>query len=470
MPRQPGWNHPRLLALSRVILFSGLAVFYVIAASEHARIVNTSKARADQSGYLWDAEQVYFNWHGRQPPWLIGERMRMPGYAAVLALAYNPRMTDPEFFEVAKIWNIRLSVVLLALLAIVFAWELPPLIATNLTLVVAFGYFVFRAGYPQPELLFYTAFFLTFLTCYHLFAPLRPSRLVGLGIIAGVLSGLSDLTKAVMPPFVGLFCAAFVGEAVLSTLWRHQPRVGGSSANTARPSLLWRIAAGAAMAVVFLAVVYPYVANSERVFGQYFFNANTTYYIWYDSGAEARAVLLPLTDTQGVVRVPADRLPSARTYWRSHTVAQILGRLGHGFEDMAIRSYRTFWYLKYLTIYSGLALILIVTNWDAFVAVVQANPGLMAFLVMYGATYSVSTAFFEPTSGTGTTRFLLAHVAPYLFVLSRLFARTPFADTRWRLGPVVVRATYLHALVLLSLGYDLTFTIWTRLMTTYGGF
>ena len=58
-----------------------LSIFYVVAASEHGRRVNTSKARGDQSGYLWDAENVYANWQGRQPPVVIGERNRMPLYA-----------------------------------------------------------------------------------------------------------------------------------------------------------------------------------------------------------------------------------------------------------------------------------------------------------------------------------------------------------------------------------------------------
>lgn len=91
-----------------------LAAFYVAGATRHATSVNTSKARADQSGYLWDAQQVYANWHGRTPPTLIGQRMRMPGYAAFLATFYSPSMTNWDFFEHAKRWNIRLSLGLLS--------------------------------------------------------------------------------------------------------------------------------------------------------------------------------------------------------------------------------------------------------------------------------------------------------------------------------------------------------------------
>src|SRR5262245_53142510 len=144
----PRWA--RVAAL--LVLSGGLAVFYVNAAAEHGRRINTSKARGDQSGYLFDAENVYANWHGRRPPTVIGERNRMPVYAGYLALFYNPRISDPEFFEIAKRANIGLSIALLALLALILVRELPLLPALNLVGVAAFGYFIFKAGYAQSEL------------------------------------------------------------------------------------------------------------------------------------------------------------------------------------------------------------------------------------------------------------------------------------------------------------------------------
>src|SRR5262249_28754821 len=144
-----------------VLVSLGLAVFYVVAAMEHGRRVNTSKARGDQSGYLWDAENVYANWHGRQPTIAIGERNRMPVYAGFLALFHHRDLPDPEFFEIAKKANVYLSLALMTLLAGIFFRALPPLEATNLTGILAFGIFVFKAGYAQSELLFYFLMFVT---------------------------------------------------------------------------------------------------------------------------------------------------------------------------------------------------------------------------------------------------------------------------------------------------------------------
>ena len=122
----------RWRGVARLLVCAALATFYVVAAAEHGRRVNTSKARGDQSGYLWDAENVYANWHGRTPPTIIGERNRMPLYAGYLALFYHSGLSDPEFFDIAKRANIGLSLAVLALLGVLFARQLPAHAAINL--------------------------------------------------------------------------------------------------------------------------------------------------------------------------------------------------------------------------------------------------------------------------------------------------------------------------------------------------
>ena len=139
----------------------------------------------------------------------------MPVYAAFLALFWNPALSNDDFFDRAKRWNIYLSVALLAMLAAVFVRYLPPLPAANLTLVVAFGYFIFKAGYTQSELLFYFLFFLTFLFFWEILA--RPGGLtvtVLRAVAAGAMAALAYLTKAAMLPLVGIFVALCVYDAL----------------------------------------------------------------------------------------------------------------------------------------------------------------------------------------------------------------------------------------------------------------
>ena len=160
----------------RVVLLVALAVFYVSAATEHARLVNTSKARGDQSGYLWDAQNMYGNWHGSTAPMLIGERNRMPLYAAFLARVLESRRSPTTTSSSGR--SAGTSICRSG------CWRCSrrcsrticlPLPSTNLTLVVAFGYFIFKAGYTQSELLFYFLFFITFLLFWEILA--RPAGL-----------------------------------------------------------------------------------------------------------------------------------------------------------------------------------------------------------------------------------------------------------------------------------------------------
>src|SRR5262245_66459151 len=104
----------------------------------------------------------------------------MPLYAGYLALFYHRDLSDPAFFEVAKRANIYLSLVLLVALGAIFFHELPALAAANLTGIVAFGIFIFKAGYAQSELLFYFLMFLTFLGCWHLLRSPRGWKSVGI--------------------------------------------------------------------------------------------------------------------------------------------------------------------------------------------------------------------------------------------------------------------------------------------------
>jgi hypothetical protein len=64
----------------------------------------------------------------------------------------------------------------------------------------------------------------------------------------------------------------------------------------------------------------------------------------------------------------------------------------------------------------------------------------------------------------------LAHIPPLLFVLSMFLESPSLKERHWRVAGVDVGLAHLQLAVLLTIGLDLTFTLWPRLMTTYGGF
>ena len=442
----------------RALLLVALAAFYVTGATEHARRINTSKARGDQSGYLWDAQNVYANWHGTSPASLIGERNRMPLYAAFLAAFWRPSMTNDDFFERAKTWNIYLSLGLLAILAAIFARHLPPLPSTNLTLIVAFGYFIFKAGYAQAELLFYFLFFVTFVLLWQFLTRPATRRSMFLrAVAAGGVAALAHLTKAALLPLVGIFVVACAIDAA----W--QGRVDPKAT-------LPRLAGAVVVCVAFFLVLSPYLRTNKRAFGHYFYNVNTIFYMWYDDWPQASIGTIKHGDGVGWPAMPVEELPSASRYWKEHTMSQIAGRIGAGFSDMVDRSYHTYWYFKYVVLYLACAIAVVLKRRREMTEEVCRQPASFAFLVLYAVVYLIGIAFYAPVSGTGTTRFLIAHLTPLFFILSAFLTADPFRNTEWTAAGARLTLQHVHLLVFVSLAFDIAFVIWPRLMTTYGGF
>jgi hypothetical protein len=374
-------------------------------------------------------------------------------------------MSDDAFFEAAKVLNVWLSLLLLAFLGMAFYWFLPWLPATNLLLVVAFGVYVFKAGYSQSELLFYTLFFFTFLAFWRLFLPRAWPRDLVLSGVAGMLAALAHLTKASILPLVAIFFTVYGARA----LWQ-LVKVWPTTRHDGLRQFFQRAAALTALVVCLLLTLYPYIWNSKRVFGRYFYNVNTTFYVWYDNWAQASVGTILHGDAVGWPALPPSEMPSLERYWKTHTVRQILVRLAGGFRDMIFRSYQTFWYFKYLAIYLAFALALMAANFGMFREVVRRRAPLIVFLVLYAIVYAAGVAFYEPVSGTGTTRFLLAHFAPLMFALSCLLWRTPLRDARLAIGGLAATTLHFELFVLATMAADLAFTLWPRLMTTYGGF
>ena len=440
-----------------VLLAIVLGSFYYLAASAHARTVNTSKARGDQSAYLGEAELIYRNWTGANDPPVLQPRNRMPLYPSFLAALYDPAWSDDDFFVHAKTQSIVLSLLLVAVIGLILWRSLSPLLALNLFLIVAFGSFVFRAGYVQSELLFDTLNFATFVAMWRLFRVSSPRGGIVWGISAGVLAALAQLTKASMVPLVVIFLIAWLGTPAVQ------------SNGERRASLVWRLASACCLIAAFLAVLAPYITNSKRVHGEYFYNLNTSALIWYDDYPEASVALMHY-GPDGWPEGPPETRPGPLRYWREHSIRAIAARFGHGFLDIVTSSYRTFWYLKFVAIYLACIGVLAATRWTAFKHMLQRNRSLAAFLIVYASVYLTAIAFYEPISGTGTTRFLVAHITPLMFACSAVFAREPFRRASWSVAGAEITATHIQAAVLATIALDIIFWLWPRLMTTYAGF
>jgi len=285
-----------------------------------------------------------------------------------------------------------------------------------------------------------------------------PRASVTYGLTVGVLAALAHLTKASMLMLVELFCVVY-GVCELALL----RRTGDLRA------FGWRALAGLVLAISFLGVLYPYIATSKRIHGEYFYNLGPSALIWYDGWGQAGAALQSYAPN-GWPPGPRSMRPGLGKYWREHTLNQIAGRFLHGFRDMVVRSYDTFWYMKFVVAYLFMAGLVMVTRRRTFTEQMARHTALVWFCISYAVLFLAAIAFYEPTSGTGTTRFLLAHIAPLLFTVSMLLSCETVREQRWTLNGVAVTPRHFHLLISATLMLDLAFTVWPRLMTTYGGF
>ena len=440
-----------------VAVAGSLGWYYCNGALQHARVGNTVKVRGDQSDYLFEAQILYRNWHGLNDPPVVQPRSRMPLYPAFLASFYEPAWTDWEFFDVAKAANVYLSVALLAVLGVAFFRLLPALPAANLLGVIAFGYYVFKAGYVQSELLFYTLHLLTVIVCWRMFAEPRSGRRPWYAVAAGVVGALAYLTKAATLPFVILVVLVAAGRALIALARTREPV---SAALLLAPPL--------AFAAVFLLILSPYLTTSKRISGQYFYNLNTSVLVWYDSFNDGVAALA--SSPNGWPPGPRSTRPGLGKYWREHSVAQIAGRFGRGFRDMWLVSFQGYMYVKPLALYLLAAVAVAATRRPIVSALLRRHTALAVFLVAYAAVYLPATAFYEPISGSGTARFLIAHLGPLLFALAMFLSHPAVMAERWHAGGVVLTVHHFHWLVAVMLVSDVLFVLRHRLMTTSGGF
>jgi len=164
-----------------------------------------------------------------------------------------------------------------------------------------------------------------------------------------------------------------------------------------------------------------------------------------------------------------DRIPTARTYLRDHTLGQIAQRFLNGFAEMITVSYTRLWYFKFTVMYAVLGLALIGTGRKAFVTIVRVQPAVFGFILLYGIVYLAAVAFYQPISGT-SLRMLLAHLAALLFAVSALAARPPFHEQRWTVARITLSTGHFHILLLVTIALDLVFVQWGRLMSQFAGY
>jgi len=282
----------------------------------------------------------------------------------------------------------------------------------------------------------------------------------------GPAPGLAHLTKASVLPGTALFFGC-VGARLLV--------IGARAIVTRRRCALGEhsigplLAGSLGCAIVFLAVLSPYLINSKRIYGQYFYNVNSTFYIWYDSWEEAKQGTRAHGDRAGWPTMAADEIPSPQRYLRTHTLAQIASREWQGLRTIVRNNLSSgYGHAKYFLGFLAVAAGLCFVRWRDTLAIARRCTSLLLFWASFFVVYLALYAWYVPIASG--IRFILGQFLPVMYVLSLIIARhsaalPPLTLAGRRLGAPAV----FNGLLSLALAVDVYFILAYRLGSTYAG-
>ncbi|MCP5100278.1 MAG: hypothetical protein GY943_32405 [Chloroflexi bacterium] len=417
-------------------------------------LINTDMTSTDQRAYMNYATQLHETNYT-----YIGDHNRMPIYPAIQSLFYQIDMPNELFFKQGKYLNLYLSFGILFILLFIFRNFFSWLHSFTLLTIVAFTVFMFKAGYFQTELLFYFANFGLFLLMTTLIKRLSWRT----AILTGIAAGLTHLIKASILP--GLMLFLVIASIKWIILWYNKRRT--STQNTSPKITIIHLLSIPLVGLVFLLTVFPYISTSKSIFGQYFYNVNSTFYIWYDSWAEAREGTRAHGDRVGWPDMPSTEIPSMSNYLRGHTTTQIVARFVNGGKDLLTKVKNSYGYFNYVLILMGLFTLAIYHSRQQMRSIVKANPFLCLFLVLYFAGYFLLYAWYVPISSGN--RFILAQFLPLIFTLSwgiMTLLRSSYINLGGLSIPTIRIANLALLLVLIV---DLHFYLLERVTVMYGG-
>ncbi len=389
------------LALGALLIC--LAAYLSIAERQSAK--NRDMKWTDQSSYMDAAVAAYETRFAD-----TGPRNRMPLYPFLQALFYSPDMSSEAFFQHGKRLNVILSLVCVAALGALFFARFSRLYATWSMLLIALIVYAIKSPFFQTELLFYTLFAFAFgLSISAIRAPSLKKSLA-----LGVLFALCQYTKASAMP--GLIIFALSHCLLVFAALRDRARSAASPRDIAAAAIL--------PVLVFLILLSPYLIESKQKYGTFFYNVNTTFYIWYDSWDEAKAGTLQAGDHRGWPDLPAEDIPSLTKYLEEHSARDILNRVGDGLAVMLKSACQIEGRFNYAYGYCSQVALSMLALAGCLLCLAR-TPGLcigardwqaVAFVLAFFLMYVCAYAWYMPIIIRGA-RTLLSLLIPFLWAL-----------------------------------------------------
>ncbi len=232
------------------------------------------------------------------------------------------------FFERGKWFNLIFTAAFMVGLGLIAARTFSIPTAISLLLAGGLGAVLPRAIYFQPESLYYTLFFLSWVCALSL---LRRNSLWIYGAL-GLLLGLAYLAKTSIQPFL----LVFVGVTLLRCgfEWWHQRRLVktgefASAMADDRWSTPNHFIGLAVMAMTFLAATGARLSYADDAFGSPF-HSYPGYWMWMDDFRQGADFMRRYSNAETLSQLPDTEKPSAMNYLRSHSREEVIERLRHG--------------------------------------------------------------------------------------------------------------------------------------------
>ncbi len=387
----------------------------------------------------------------------------MPLYPWIQALLHSPELTDEESFERAKRVNISLSILVLAGIGLAFFAKFSRPFALWSILAIAFTVYAIKSPYVLAENLYYGLFTFAFiLSLETLSAPdWRKS------IICGALFALAHFTKASALPALLLFASSY-GVLFLTHAIRRE----------LTPALTRDLILRALLPVaVFLVLLSPYLLESNAKYGSYFYNVNTTFYMWYESWAEVKAGTLAAGDHDGYPDLPPEEIPSLQKYLRERGIGSMLWRFFNGSKrllNLGCFDVNSTWHYGYCS-QASLGLLAIAISLPVLLRRMPLRELLKYAHIAWFATailvvYALGAAWYVPILGNNGVRIALVIVIPLLWTVGLAIHAPGVNEFRLRiLGKSVSMLRLLLGLMYLALSYEIYLMIAVRAVTMTGG-
>ena len=397
-----------IIAFLVIVVFVGGALIQAIK-------VNTDFNSVDQLAYMKYAKNL-----AETNFQFVGGRNRMPLYPSIMALMYKKGISEYDFFLRGKIFGILIGITGSIVTFLILRSISESLETITGTLVAMFTVFVYKSPYFQADVLFY----IIGLVLFFLIIRLIKTPDFFTAISAGIVAGVGYLTKASVLPGV-LLAAVLLLFRGFFVFWKRYRSQKEDCKGEESFVLLRNIFYVLLFLGCYLAVIYPYIKTSKERFGRYFYNVNSTFYMWYDSWGEVKKGTRAHGDRQGWPDMPEKEIPSFQRYISENTPKKIIARLGNGYIMIIKFVFQSYGYAKFILFYAFNLTLLIYQNLDKFLKhfFKSYNWLILTFVMGYFIGYTTLYAWYTPIAYGN--RFVLSLFLPavFLFVWIITFAR-----------------------------------------------